>query len=982
MPRLLAATEFRREDISTSLNLALTLLNELNDAFAPPFMQTICNTAQSLITAVQNVKRNKDECFKLTENIHEVLHAIINLGINSEPVGSIPPSDLYHLGKFAETLRKIHTYVDAQQDGRRFKHLFRHNEMNSLLKDCRAGLEEALNVFNINTPTRIFSSIDEMKKTTEIMHRQLLELISTLSEGSISDRSSSVYLGAYGLKNSSTSLMMLPSNPKIFHGRESEIDDILNILGQEAPRIAILGGGGMGKTTLARAALHHPDVSSRFEQRFFVSAESATTSIELAGLIGLHIGLNPGQDLTKPVIHYFSKQSLCLLVLDNLETVWEPIQTRDGIERFLSLLTDLDHVALMITMRGAERPAQVRWTHPFLLPLKPLSNNAARQTFIEITDNSHDIEDVNKLLQFTDNMPLAVDLIAHLADYEGCSNVLIRWETERTSLLCAGDDKKSNLDKSIALSLSSPRITTGSKELLSLLSILPDGLSDVELLQSNLPIQNILKCKAILLVTSLAYQDNKRRLRSLIPIREYVQCHYPPSSFLIQSLCKYFHLLLELYKKYNGEQLQPIPCHPRLEASCLIEALLSYKKHPTLPTEQLIAQTTTKFLQINDLALESRFHWAAGMYYDYEYDPSRSMSFFEEALKLSMLCGDINQQCNALLGIARVKVRTGDHSGVKAHTSEVQRLSKLSANLYQEARALWIEALCDTTLGNYQNSVACLHTAQHILGLCGLSGGSLDYNIRICQADVHLRKSEYTQARNIHFEMAETTSNDPTAEGYALALLNIAQVDVIIGASGQDIRKGLDDARSVFNTFNLPPLITGCDMVLADLELREGSFVSARTLLHTCIQSTLGSDIETMLYCLERLADISRWSTSGFHWEFPLLVVYLVHAYQLKEKLALHKGLLFLGDVFILTKHNETAHSLFTAALMGFTYMDIHRSRAQCMLRLGDLAKKQGDLSRAVEFWKESRPLFERSAQAKDIAQIDARLGAVEQIIG
>jgi hypothetical protein len=67
---------------------------------------------------------------------------------------------------------------------------------------------------------------------------------------------------------------------------------------------------------------------------------------------------------------------------------------------------------------------------------------------------------------------------------------------------------------------------------------------------------------------------------------------------------------------------------------------------------------------------------------------------------------------------------------------------------------------------------------------------------------------------------------------------------------------------------------------------------------------------------------------------------------------------------------------------MGFTYMDVHRSRAQCMLRLGDLAKKQGDLSRAVEFWKESRPLFERSVQAKDFAQIDARLGAVEQIIG
>jgi tetratricopeptide (TPR) repeat protein len=358
------------------------------------------------------------------------------------------------------------------------------------------------------------------------------------------------------------------------------------------------------------------------------------------------------------------------------------------------------------------------------------------------------------------------------------------------------------------------------------------------------------------------------------------------------------------------------------------------------------------------------------------------MQFFEEALRLSLLCGDINQQCNALLGIAHIKLRNGDHLVVKAHTSEVQRLSKLSANLYQEARALRLKALCYTRLGDYQNSIACLHSGQQILGRCGLSGGSLDYNIRMCQAEVHLLKSEYTQARNIHFEMVETTSTDPTAEGYAFALLNIAEIDVIIGASYQDVRKSLDDARTVFNTFNLLPVIIGCDMILADLELREKSFVSARTLLHNCIKNAQGRDVDTMSYCLERLADISRWDMSGFHWEFSWLVVYLIHAYQLKAKVALHKGLLFLGDVFILSKEYETAHSLLTVALMGFTYMDIHHSRAQCMLCLGDLANKQGDRSRAVEFWKEAHPLFKHSVQAKDIAQIDARLGAVERIIG
>jgi hypothetical protein len=209
-------------------------------------------------------------------------------------------------------------------------------------------------------------------------------------------------------------------------------------------------------------------------------------------------------------------------------------------------------------MRGAERPAKVHWTHPFLLPLQPLSDDAARQTFVEITDNVYDEKEIAQILQFTDNMPLVVDLIAHLADYEGLSNVLARWETERTALISVGHDRKSNLDVSISLSLSSPRITSESKELLSLLSILPDGLSDAELVQSKLPVRNILSCKTALLATSLAYQDSKRRLRSLMPVREHVQQFLPPSLGLIQCLRKLFYALLELYYKYNGEQLEPV----------------------------------------------------------------------------------------------------------------------------------------------------------------------------------------------------------------------------------------------------------------------------------------------------------------------------------------------------------------------------------------------------------------------------------------
>jgi Cdc6-like AAA superfamily ATPase len=142
---------------------------------------------------------------------------------------------------------------------------------------------------------------------------------------------------------------MLPSEPKIFHGRETEVSDILHLFSQGSPRIAILGAGGMGKTSLARTVIHHTDIAGRYDQqRFFVTCDSAATQVELAALIGTHLGLKPGKDLTHPVIQHFSSGPQSLLILDNLETLWESTESRGNIEEFLSLLTSVDHLALMV----------------------------------------------------------------------------------------------------------------------------------------------------------------------------------------------------------------------------------------------------------------------------------------------------------------------------------------------------------------------------------------------------------------------------------------------------------------------------------------------------------------------------------------------------------------------------------------------------------------------------------------------------------
>jgi hypothetical protein len=48
------------------------------------------------------VKRNEKSCIELMEQTYELLNAIIALHIKSDTAGVLPPSVLYHIGKFKE----------------------------------------------------------------------------------------------------------------------------------------------------------------------------------------------------------------------------------------------------------------------------------------------------------------------------------------------------------------------------------------------------------------------------------------------------------------------------------------------------------------------------------------------------------------------------------------------------------------------------------------------------------------------------------------------------------------------------------------------------------------------------------------------------------------------------------------------------------------------------------------------------------------
>ncbi|KAJ7459691.1 hypothetical protein FB451DRAFT_1563419 [Mycena latifolia] len=553
------------DSIITSTKVAAGFLQEIaNFTNNVPFLDVVAGVSILILETVESVKSNKEKCMSMIERIYDILRALINLCADAEPL--LSTAIVEGIAQFAETLQKIQSFIRVQQDMGTIKRFFRTADSTVQLEECNVGLNRALEKFTVHTELSSTKTLLEMQAATEERYKELLVLIESRSD---TDSFASSVTTFQTFHNSSSSIsVLLPARPKIFHGREDELKHIVAIFEQDCPRLVILGTGGIGKTALGLSVLYEQCIQDRFKHRYFISCESASNSSDIVSAIAETIGLPESEQTLTAVIQQLSAAQSTLLLLDNLETPWEPFESRADVESLLSQLTDIRHLALLVTMRGMERPGKVRWTRPFLAPLNPLSRDAAMATLVDIADNQGDgtRSRMHEVLDFTDNMPLAVTLMGALVSFEGYASVIESWKLDNTSLLSEGHAKTSNLDKSIFMSISSPRMMSsfGAHDLLSVLSLLPDGISDSELTMLRLPIPNMGSARAALLRTSLAYAGDGR-LKTLAPIRQYVLKTYPPAPALVQRLIKYAYEMLVIWKSYR--RMPSADLVPRLRAN-------------------------------------------------------------------------------------------------------------------------------------------------------------------------------------------------------------------------------------------------------------------------------------------------------------------------------------------------------------------------------------------------------------------------------
>ncbi|KAJ7031738.1 hypothetical protein C8F04DRAFT_1109593 [Mycena alexandri] len=925
--------------------------------------------------------------------------------------------------------------MKRQRDMGKIKQFFKYSDNASQLEACAVYLQAAAAAFRVQTSISTLQSMGGMQKSVQQHHEELIALLAAHPDMISTDSSSVGTLSSLG--SSSDSFAMFPPSPKLFHGRETELAQIMDILAQNSARAVILGPGGIGKTSLALTVLHHPNTVARYVHRHFVPCHAIPSCSELVANIASHIGVTPGPNLARKVVRHFSTNPASLLILDNFETPWESVSVREDVEEFLSLLADVPHLALLLTMRGAERPGKVKWTRPFPVPLLPLTATAALQTFVDVADDSHDKVAVQQLLELTGNLPLAISLIANVAAYEGCDTALERWRTESTRLLSDGYDQTSSLDISIMLSLSSTRMTSEAHELLSLLSMLPDGLSDADLIQSALPIPNILDCKCSLMRTSLAYNDHDQRLKVLIPIREYVYNVYPPSTELKLAIRSYFHQTLELWDQYkhavptgsmaqisgnlgnlnrvylDAMQTDYSDMDTSLRSVLLLNTLSRQRIRAPSPVMEHLAQKimhrqdapvygdylietlqssgyfgltdTTCQIELGHRFFESagelpraRWHNALGQYYFIQSNHEKALYHRRAAASLAETLETATLiSRHALQGIAQILTAQGDYVGAKLHAKKAQDCAHSLGDIFGEAPLLALQANCCISLGDFRQAAQLCVEARQLLKACGLEGGAADVSAQIYQAEIHMLRTEYSEARTINVFLTSLGALPTFHTAYAY--LNIALIDAAIGADPDLIRSNADTAQDQLTVSLAWPMGANlCNIVYADLHFLRGDLAPAESLYAASFEAMRGKADEGAIMCLERLADLDN-RMCGVETTLQWAVLFLVSASKTNNRLALMKSLRCLGDLSKTQGDEETALRLFEVALDGFTLMGIHRWAAECMVRISAILERRREVVRCSSLLLEARPLFERSSQTTRVNWVDFKLRTLVQ---
>jgi tetratricopeptide (TPR) repeat protein len=801
--------------------------------------------------------------------------------------------------------------------------------------------------------------------------------------------------------------------PEIFFGRDGIVSDFASlILRNQQTKLAILGTGGIGKTSTALHILHHQDVVDRYNNhRYFVGCDAATSAESLATLI-LRIIQSPsvaGENILTVLHRALLAAPLTLLLLDNFESVWDISSGRDLVLDLLQKIGNARHVSLMITMRGTVPPAGIIWTRFKSLP--PLSPADAKNMFLAINpslDNAgcEGEQDLDMLLAEMDYIPLAVRLLAQVCIGFSSKYMLTRWREERTAMLRTHDvtpGKLESIEVSISLSLATLELTSNpdAVQLLSILCQLPDGLQQWEeqmpLILTGSGLQNYHHLVHLLHKTALLYIMGSR-LKVLSPIRHFINHHHQASSEHTLRLENYFWELIDTCATTPlgpdflriKEIMEPeignirslirnaIKRHPSAD---LVDTVLKVSDFllNTVPSTELL---DTIIVLVKEIGSPIQQAWVSefmGWILLMQAKYTEASDTLQEARRQFLEIGDV-------LGAARCFRGLGDILRMQAKYIEASDTLTEARRQFLEIGDVLGAAYCSKSLGNILNGQAKYTEAfdtltearRQFLEIGDIVGAAECFR---SLGDILLMQGKYTEAFDTLTEARRQFLEIGDVLGAAYCSKSLGNI-LNVQAKYTEASDTLTEARRQFLEIGDVHGVAQCLKSLGNILRMQAKYIEASDTLTEARRQFLEiGDVLGTAQCFRSFGDILRMQ--GKYTEaFDTLTEARRQFLEIGDVHGAAQCFISLGDILRMQgKYTEAFDTLTEARRQFLQIGDVH-SAAQCLKSLGDILYGQAKYSEAFDNLTESRRQFLEIGDVHSAIQCSSRLGYVLHMQG
>ncbi|XP_068688869.1 uncharacterized protein [Montipora foliosa] len=519
----------------------------------------------------------------------------------------------------------------------------------------------------------------------------------------------------------------LPSMIPNFTGRQSECQEIVDLVSSEHTRIVtIWGSPGFGKTSVA-IAVGHQLQSQGFPVCFLSSRGLQTKADLISKLFSLARKPTTSQrsvpqplSLEDELIETLGNISDSLVfILDNVDDLLEsgiPKVKEDVLQLFEEILMQNEKITLVVTTRESFEFMNLNFQGHKSIRIRPLDDTSSHAIVHELVPNASP-DDCARIAQICGCVPLAMMLMCSLVCEDDvqtsqCLNEITESATESIVDILDNPDYPANQRIKLLCEKSFLRLSPAEKEAFVSLSVLP-GCLTTDLASAVLNVTGVIETKKMLqrlrrkslldsnshsgkfamhkLLQSFAKEAGEQRMEEIVAIAK----------------CRFHAYFISRFDKLNDEFLDAHSMDAFVafyeEKQLFIESLV----HGC--TDPRIAENVFKVLIEAEMFLDSLF-WCSTESYNFD-------NIYDSALKAASALGNIHYQRHLLVSKSFAEITWGAEGNAMQLLKRAYEMQSTSCSGSDDERSKYLcyFGICQLVIGEVKSGMQCLLEAVSLM---------------------------------------------------------------------------------------------------------------------------------------------------------------------------------------------------------------------------------------------------------------------------